>query len=189
MSFALLAPPSSATAEDPIPSADEAADNSRAEALEPDWMIWLEDVGFCPMMDCEPEPPGPPRVIQGRLAGVTVAGSLSTLMIRRYVRMQSNRYRSCYENGLRANPDLSGRVAVRFVFDHTGEVRTAQAVASTLGDSAVEECVVSAVRGIQFPATEQRGITVVTYPFLFRRSPGAGGSQEIGPQDLTDYDR
>jgi TonB family protein len=150
------------------PPAQKAAETGAHEAEEPDWMIWLEDVDFCPLMDCDPRPT--PRMIIGRVGGVTIAGSLSRGVIQRYVRQQSNRYRSCYERGLNANAELSGRVTLRFLIDHEGEVRAAQVAASSLGDHAVEECVLETVRGIHFPASEARGATLVTYPIVFQRS-------------------
>jgi hypothetical protein len=139
------------------------------ETQDADWMIWLEDVGFCPMMDCDSPQPGT-NVIAGRLAGVTISGSLSATMIRRYVRFQRNRIRGCYERRLQSNPRLAGRVTLRFVVDHSGAVPAAHVVHSTLGDAEVEACLVDAIGEIQFPRSECRARALVSYPFVFRRA-------------------
>ena len=133
-------------------------------------MIWLEDVGFCPTMDCEPEPTQV-RTAGVRLAGVTVAGSLSREAVRRHIRLQRNQYRRCYEQQLITAPELEGRVTVRFVVGGDGVVLAAVVAESTLGSSSVESCVVDVVREIRFPRPEWGGTFVVTYPFLFRPTP------------------
>lgn len=141
---------------------------STESSHEPDWMIWLEDVGFCPMMDCEPEPEQGVRVIMGRLAGVTVSPTLSRGTIQRYIRAQSNRVRGCYEHRLQGSPSLEGRVTVRFLIEQDGLVQGAHVARSTIQDADVEQCVVETIRSIRFPALSERALSLVSYPFFFR---------------------
>ncbi|MBX3125483.1 MAG: AgmX/PglI C-terminal domain-containing protein [Polyangiaceae bacterium] len=102
--------------------------------------------------------------------GVTdVSGSLPGDVIQRIVRQNYGRFRMCYENGLRGNPNLAGRVAVRFVISRDGAVSHATNAGSDLPDSSVVGCVVSAYYGLSFPAP-QDGIVTVNYPIQF--SPG-----------------
>jgi len=55
--------------------------------------------------------------------GVTsVNGRLPPEVIQRIVRQNFGRFRLCYENGMRQNPNLQGRVAVKFVIDRSGAV-------------------------------------------------------------------
>ena len=75
----------------------------------------------------------------------------------------------CYEQGLIKNPNLSGRVAVRFVIDSTGAVANASNGGSDLPDSSVVSCVVRAYYGLSFPAPDG-GIVTVNYPIMF--TPG-----------------
>ncbi len=110
----------------------------------------------------------------GRPAGVTrirqgsaeVQGSLSSEIVRRVVRQHLNEIRFCYEMALNSNPDLAGRVSVRFVISPMGGVAQSNVAASTLGNEQVESCMVRAVRRWTFPSPEGGGIVVVTYPFL-----------------------
>ena len=51
-----------------------------------------------------------------------VNGRLPPEVIQRIVRQNFGRFRLCYENGLRNNPNLQGRVSVRFVIGRDGAV-------------------------------------------------------------------
>jgi hypothetical protein len=101
--------------------------------------------------------------------GTTVDGRLPSEVIQRVVRQNFGRFRLCYENGLRANPNLQGRVAVRFVIGRDGGISQVASGGSDIADSAVTSCVTRAFYGLSFPAPES-GIVTVTYPIVF--SPG-----------------
>ncbi len=101
------------------------------------------------------------------LPTVTVAGSLPSDVIRRVIQRNIGQVRFCYEQALGGRPDLSGRVAVRFAISPTGSVQTAMVASSSLGDARVESCVASAMRRLSFPAPENGGMVMVTYPFMF----------------------
>jgi hypothetical protein len=99
----------------------------------------------------------------------TVDGRLPADVIQRVVRQNFGRYRFCYQEGLRNNPSLAGRVAVRFVIGRNGAVTTVANGGSDLPDAQVVSCVVRAFYGLSFPAPDN-GVVMVTYPFMF--SPG-----------------
>jgi len=112
---------------------------------------------------------GPHRTSVPRVtpSGVTkVTGRLPPELIQRTVRQNYGRFRMCYERGLAKNPNLTGRIAVRFAIDSEGRVMHASAGESSLPDSEVVSCVVSAYFGLTFPAREQ-GIVTVVYPIAF----------------------
>jgi Ca-activated chloride channel family protein len=117
-----------------------------------------------------------PRV---RMGATTVSGRLPPEVIQRIVRQNFGRFRLCYENGLRKNPDLQGRVAVRFVITREGSVGSAGNAGSDMPDSNVVNCVVRAFQGLAFPQPEG-GIVTVIYPISF--SPeGGGGRSSVRP--------
>lgn len=95
-----------------------------------------------------------------------VSGVLPSELVQRVVRQNFGRFRGCYEDGLRRNPSLTGRVTARFVIDRTGAVTLAQNGGSDLPDSSVVSCVLSAFYGLSFPAPDN-GIVRVSYPILF----------------------
>jgi hypothetical protein len=111
------------------------------------------------------------RVQVPRMSGTTsvVNGRIPPEVIQRVVRQNFGRFRLCYENGLRNQPSLAGRVAVRFVIGHDGSVSQAANGGSDLPDSGVVSCVTRAFYGLSFPAPDS-GIVTVTYPISF--SPG-----------------
>ncbi|HLM73647.1 MAG TPA: AgmX/PglI C-terminal domain-containing protein, partial [Polyangiaceae bacterium] len=118
----------------------------------------------------------PPQV---RMGETTVNGKLPPPVIQRIVRQNFGRFRICYENGLKNNPNLQGRVAVRFVIRADGEVTNVLNAGSDMPDSSVVSCVVKSFQGLSFPQPEQ-GIVSVTYPIMF--SPGGGS---IEKEDAT----
>jgi hypothetical protein len=112
------------------------------------------------------KPAAPPKVNAG---SPTVSGRLPPEVIRRIVRVNFGRFRLCYENGLKNNPDLKGRVNVRFVIARDGSVSAVSNAGSDLPDPGVVSCVVRAFRGLSFPQPEG-GIVTVVYPITFASS-------------------
>jgi TonB family protein len=96
-----------------------------------------------------------------------VHGSLAKETIRREIQRHLNEVRFCYEEALRSAPELAGRVSIGFLIAPSGVVQMASLDESSLGSSAVEQCVVQAVRRWSFPAPEGGGYVRVSYPFLF----------------------
>ncbi len=101
---------------------------------------------------------------------VDVNGRIPAEVIQRIVRQNQGRFRNCYENGLRQNPSLTGRVAVRFIIGRDGEVSmSSDSGESDMPDTGVRACVVKSFYGITFPAP-QGGTVKVTYPLMFTPS-------------------
>lgn len=101
-----------------------------------------------------------------RVGVATVNGRLPPEIIQRTVRQNFGRFKFCYEAGLRSNPNLQGRVAVRFIINREGGVASAENGGSDLADSSVISCVTRAFYGLSFPQPEN-GIVTVTYPIVF----------------------
>ncbi len=107
----------------------------------------------------------PPQV---RMGATSVSGRLPPEVIQRIVRQNFGRFRLCYENGLRNNPNLQGRVVVRFVIGRDGRVSNVGG-GGDLPDGGVTSCVTRAFYGLSFPQPEG-GIVTVSYPIVF--TPG-----------------
>lgn len=108
-----------------------------------------------------------------RQGAVQVNGRLPPEVIQRIARQNFGRFRLCYENGLRNNPNLAGRVVTKFVIDRSGAVSTAQDQGSDLPDQGVVSCVVRQFQNLSFPQPEG-GVVTVVYPVVF--APGDGGT-------------
>jgi outer membrane biosynthesis protein TonB len=75
----------------------------------------------------------------------------------------------CYERALKRNPDLKGKVTIKFTIGPTGAVVEISAPGNTTGDSEVAACIVSRVRGFRFPKPKPEGSSVtVEYPFILQ---------------------
>ena len=73
----------------------------------------------------------------------------------------------CYERELRKDPDLKGKVKVKFTISGTGSVISAVISSSTLDDDRVEECLKRKIKRWVFPGPKGGGIVIVNYPFDF----------------------
>jgi hypothetical protein len=107
-----------------------------------------------------------PRIREG---ATSVNGRLPPEVIQRIVRQNFGRFRLCYENGLRNNPNLQGRVTVKFVIDRSGAVAMTADGGSDLPEQGVVQCVVRGFGNLSFPQPEGGMVTVV-YPIMF--NPG-----------------
>jgi hypothetical protein len=110
------------------------------------------------------------RVPQIRPSNTVVSGHLPPEVVQRVVRQSFGRFRGCYEEGLRANPNLEGRVTARFVIARDGSVASVQSGGSDLPDAKVVACVLRNYQALSFPSPGD-GIVTVTYPLMF--SPSA----------------
>ena len=104
-----------------------------------------------------------------RMGETTANGSPPPEVIQQIVRQNYDHFRLCYENGLRNNPNLQGRVAVRFVIERDGSVSNVSNAGSDLPDPAVVSCITKAYYGLSFPQPEG-GVVAVVYPITF--APG-----------------
>jgi hypothetical protein len=104
------------------------------------------------------------------VANTEINGTLPAEVVQRIVRQNFGRFKMCYEAGLRTNPGLTGRVAVKFMIDRNGSVATAAADPSTdMADGTVVSCVVRGFLNLSFPEPKS-GMVKVIYPLML--SPG-----------------
>jgi tetratricopeptide (TPR) repeat protein len=108
---------------------------------------------------------------QVRPGALQVNGRLPPEVVQRIVRQNFGRFRMCYESGLRQNPNLAGRVGVRFIIGRDGSVAAAGNGGSDLPDAGVIRCVTEAFQRLSFPQPEG-GIVTVIYPIVFSPSGG-----------------
>jgi hypothetical protein len=100
-----------------------------------------------------------------RAAPPQVTGLLSPEAIRRVVLRNLGQVAHCHEQGLAQNPQLEGRVVVRFIIGGNGTVMGSNVADSNVAVPSVATCIANAVRRWQFPSPEGGGIVTVNYPF------------------------
>jgi hypothetical protein len=101
-----------------------------------------------------------------RQGATQVNGRLPPEVIQRIVRQNFGRFRACYEMGLKRNPKLEGRVAVKFTIDRAGAIKDVGDDGSDLGDAQAVSCVLRGFANLSFPQPEG-GIVTVVYPIIF----------------------
>lgn len=97
-----------------------------------------------------------------------VDGGLDKEVISRYIQSQLGQIRYCYERQLSANPDLYGKVMIKFTIGAAGSVVAQTIGTSSLNNAMVEGCILRRVAGWQFPQPKGGTNVLVTYPFLFK---------------------
>lgn len=89
--------------------------------------------------------------------------------IKKVIRRRLGGIKHCYEKRLKRNPDLKGKIVVRFVIHQGGKVIEVEVVENTTGDRELGQCIAARVRSVRFPPAEG-GETSVVYPFIL--APG-----------------
>jgi len=86
-----------------------------------------------------------------------------------FVRARTGLIKACYENALKRNPNLKGKIVIRFTILETGGVSDVTAPQNTLGAPEVAACIMNTMRSwrTQFRPS---GPVTVEYPFLFTPS-------------------
>jgi hypothetical protein len=97
-----------------------------------------------------------------------ITGGLDREIIAQYIKSQLGQILYCYERQLSANPDLFGKVAIKFTIGPTGGVEKQLIGDTTLKNATVEGCILNRVAAWKFPAPQGGTRVLVTYPFLFK---------------------
>lgn len=99
----------------------------------------------------------------------TVEGGLDRDQIIAVINRNKGQIIYCYEKGLQAQPRIGGRVAVDFVIGPSGRITRAKVAQSSLGSSAVENCMIARMKTWQFPRPVGNVNVDVLYPFELMR--------------------
>jgi TonB family protein len=95
-----------------------------------------------------------------------ILSGLSKDVIDAVIQRHRAEIRACYSAQLQRNPRLKGKVVVRFTIQPSGLVSSTGIKESTVGDGALESCILARVRSWVFPKPEAPSVTEVgAYPF------------------------
>lgn len=97
-----------------------------------------------------------------------IEGGLDRDVIADVIKRNLGQIRYCYERQLSSNPDLYGKLLVKFTIDAGGGVMEPKIDTSTLKSSLVEGCVLRRMAGWKFPLPKGGTQVRVSYPFLFK---------------------
>jgi TonB family protein len=102
--------------------------------------------------------------IQGRKI---LAEGIDRNQVRLVMQNHQPRFRHCYDKALGPNPNLAGKITVRFTIAGSGFVSDASIVDRTMDDESLDRCLLGVIRTLRFVAPKNGGTAVVTYPFVF----------------------
>jgi TonB family protein len=95
------------------------------------------------------------------------SGEFDAKLVTAEVKKRLRAIQICYEQQLRRNPGLQGKVVVEFTIEQSGTVSKAAATANTTNDPAVASCVVDTVKRFRFNPGPEGGSVTYSYPFVF----------------------
>ena len=84
-----------------------------------------------------------------------------------FVRARMGLIKACYENALKRNPSLKGKISIRFTILETGALADISTAQNSLGSAEVASCITNTMRSwrTQFRPS---GPVTVEYPFVFQ---------------------
>ncbi|MEM8607204.1 MAG: AgmX/PglI C-terminal domain-containing protein [Myxococcota bacterium] len=100
-------------------------------------------------------------------AGTGSHGNLDAFVVRSKIKRDLPKINRCYESALRSEPQLEGKVSVRFAVVRAGTVHGVQVVENTTGSKSVERCVARVVGTLRFPSRRRGSSMRFTFPFVF----------------------
>ena len=98
----------------------------------------------------------------------TIEGGLDRDAIAEVIKRNLGQIRYCYERQLSSNPDLYGKVLVKFVIGADGSLGSQKVDNSTLKSDMVEGCILRRMAAWKFPLPKGGTQVRVSYPFLFK---------------------
>ncbi len=94
------------------------------------------------------------------------ASSLSRSYALKPIRQRRAQFRACYEQALKRDPRLEGRLSTRFTIDRRGVVVVARTTHDELGDPVLASCVRRLFLNMRYVPAPSSRITI-TYPVQF----------------------
>ena len=91
----------------------------------------------------------------------------SQATIQRVVSREAQRLKRVYEDWLKRDPSLHGRLTIKFVILPSGAVSTVAVVKTTTNNSEFDDAIMRYIKRWQFPAVPDASPVEVVYPFVF----------------------
>lgn len=85
--------------------------------------------------------------------------------VKKYVSRKKGQIKACYEEQLKADPELAGKVEVTWTVMPDGSVSGVSVTSNTTGNSELETCIIRRIKRWQFPEAPDE--FEISYPFNF----------------------
>ena len=97
-----------------------------------------------------------------------ILGALDRSVIDNVIKQHLAQIRYCYQKELNKDPELSGKIVIKFTIAADGTVSSAETNSTTMDNEKVESCICGRFLRFTFPEPEGGGIVIVSYPFVFQ---------------------
>ena len=95
------------------------------------------------------------------------SGEFDSNLVVQTIKTRLRAIQMCYEQQLRRNPNLAGKVTIEFTIQPRGNVTDVKVKENTTGDAAVGTCVANTVGLFRFNPGPEGGSVTYAYPFVF----------------------
>lgn len=89
-----------------------------------------------------------------------VDGKIDKKSVAATIRRRQDGFQACYETALKANSKLAGKIVVEFTIGDDGKVTEARVVKDTMNSGETNNCVVSLLKRLRFPAPSDGEVTI-----------------------------
>jgi TonB family protein len=96
-----------------------------------------------------------------------IDGTMNVNAVAQTIRRGMSAVRTCYQRGLKRNPDLAGKITIRLNVNTMGKVTSVVVDSDTLGDPQVASCIKNYARRWRFPPPDG-GSAEIAVPFNFK---------------------
>jgi hypothetical protein len=94
------------------------------------------------------------------------SGSVDKAAVSRFINLRKGSIQGCYEQQLKRNPQLHGKIVLRFTIGTRGQVVEVSLDSDTVGSDELASCISRLVKAWRLPFSPEAD-TTVTFPFLF----------------------
>jgi TonB family protein len=105
------------------------------------------------------------RIKGSNVSGQSGTGTVDKSSVTKVFKRRKGAIKHCYEKGLQKNPNLKGKVKIRFTIGTAGRITKIDVQSNSTGDSSVGNCIKTKVKSWKFPAPEGGSVTF-SYPFV-----------------------
>jgi hypothetical protein len=98
-------------------------------------------------------------------------GDLDPAKVASIVRSHLGELKDCFDQALRTNPNLAGKIVLHWTIQSSGSVTAISLESNTVADRAMPPCIQAKLAAWHFPPPTG-GAVEVSFPFVFQSSPG-----------------
>ncbi|RYZ33551.1 MAG: AgmX/PglI C-terminal domain-containing protein [Myxococcaceae bacterium] len=106
----------------------------------------------------------PPEVETGKPE--VESGEVNQALLQKFIQDRKKSIQTCYENALKRDPSLKGKIRVRFDLTPRGEAANIDLEEDTLGSESFSRCIITTMKIWKFPFKPSDNVSI-SYPFIF----------------------